>query len=403
MEKRKISRRKFLKNAALGAGGVAALSALGWKIFQHKQGIPFEDKILVILMMRGGNDGLNSIIPYENDVYHRARSRVGISKKEVLKLTDQIGLNPGMEAFLPLWDEGEISLLHHVGHAHPNRSHFRSWDHWHSGETEGKQFAEGWAGKWLSHYAPEEPWRAVEMNTSTVSLALRSRKVSGIGLNSLVHLFQVMENPIVNQLSELSHPHPATQEVYHRLNESLKTGEFLRKVTSFERSVDGYPGTKLGGQLREVADLILAGANTSIYFVSQNGFDTHTGQKNWHHKLMANFANSVAAFRNDMKKHGKWKNIAVLTLSEFGRRVNENAGGGTDHGSGNSLFLIGGDLRSPGLFNGLPDLENLVDGDLKHKIDFRSLYAAALQDWLKADPVKVLGDSFPVPELFKRT
>jgi uncharacterized protein (DUF1501 family) len=396
---RKQSRREFIKWSALGS---SALFVPGFL-----KAIPFNDiessdgNILVIIQLAGGNDGLNTIVPYRNDIYYKLRPQISIPAKEVISITDELGLNPSMKSFAGLFDQGDVTILNNVGYPNPNRSHFRSTDIWQSGSAADDYVHSGWIGRYLDKQLNQQMHHAIELN-SGLSLAMKGEKTSGMAFADLKSFYQSTTSPFIKGLQypdeNAGTSNGQVQFLYSTLIETRKSAEYLHQHAKPYSSRSKFPNHMFGKQLKTIAQMIVSGSNTKVYFLTLAGFDTHAGQKGIQNRLLKIYSDGLSTFAKDLKDNGKWNNTLIMSFSEFGRRVAQNGSAGTDHGTANNLHLLGGKLKKPGIFNEAPDLENAIDGDLKHSIDFRQVYATVLEKWLneKNDVISgVSGEMLP--------
>lgn len=397
-----MKRRNFLKNTGL------ASTSLYIPQFLHTFNQPLSSKsrtgkILVVLQLSGGNDGLNTIVPYRNDVYYQNRPTLGIQQSEVLTISDELGLNPGMEAFRSLYDDGLVSIINNVGYPNPDRSHFRSMDIWHTASDSNKYLTSGWIGRYLDNQCAgcDHPLHAIEVD-DTLSLALKGENYSGFAVSNPQKLKRQTDNRFLKAIANNSNHHEEENVayLYKTLIDAQSSADYLFEKAKMHQSSITYPNNAFARNLKQIAELITADANTKIYYAGMTGFDTHANQKNTQARLLKNYAESVAAFVKDLKSNDLLDDVLILTFSEFGRRVKQNGSNGTDHGTANNVFLMGGNLRNAGFYNTAPDLLNLDKGDLVYDIDFREIYATILEDWLEVDAKGVLGKSFPRLKLF---
>lgn len=361
---------------------------------------PFErlDRKLVIIQQSGGNDGLNALVPFRNDLYYQARPKLAVPRGEVLPITDELGFNPSLAPLRDLYDQGYMSVINQVGYPNPDRSHFRAMDIWHSGSSSDEYWEHGWLGRYLDHSCQgcAEPHKVLELD-DTLSLAVKGDQVKGLATRDPKRLQRSVRGGWIDHLSEQG-PNDAEHEalgyLYKTLTETQQSADYLYERSKVYRTNATYPTNRLGRDLKTVAELICSGVETSVFYVSLAGFDTHVRQRGQHDRLLGQYAEAVKAFVDDLSQQGWLDRTLVLTFSEFGRRVEENASGGTDHGKANSLTVIGGNLRQAGLYNPMPDLAKLDDGDLAHQVDFRQVYATLLRDWLGADDATILRRNF---------
>lgn len=392
---KKMKRRAFLKASAISSTAALVPAFLrGYtpqRLFNSRA-----EKILVIVQLSGGNDGLNTIIPYRNDLYYQNRPTLAIDRSEVLQVSDELGFHPAMAGLRSLYDEGLMSVVNNVGYPNPDRSHFRSMDIWHTASGSDEYLSTGWLGRYLDQYCTscEEAHAALEVDDA-LSLALKGAQRSGFAMSSPAQLKKMTDNRYLQLVAD--HPHDHEENVaylYKTLIDTQASADYLAAQARIHRSTVDYPTTEFGRDLKQIAELITADTDTHIYYVSLTGFDTHAGQQQRQQRLLQQYSEGMKAFMEDLRQNNLINDTLVMTFSEFGRRVQQNASGGTDHGTANNLFLMGGNIRQKGFFNEGPDLSRLDSGDLQYRIDFREIYATILKDWLNVDAVKVLNGSF---------
>lgn len=392
-----MNRRDFLKASALASGTVLMPGFLQRLLARGFR--PSTEKVLVIVQLSGGNDGLNSLVPYRNDLYYKARPSLAIPKEEVLKVDDDMGLHPQLSPLRPLYDNGQLSFVQNVGYPNPDRSHFRSMDIWHTATDADVYGTTGWLGRYLDHSCTEPNCThlALEIEDS-LSLALRGEKTSGFAVSDPKRLRNTTQTGIQGAVTELQGDNPTGHAELDFLYKTTRTA--FQNVEALFRAVQGttlggaYPDGQLGKQLALVAALIAAGLETRVYYVSLTGFDTHVRQQPQQQKLMEQLGGCLAAFQQELQQSGQADRVVTMVFSEFGRRVAQNASGGTDHGAGNALWLMGKNLQQPGFLGQTPDLSKLDRGDIQWEVDFRQVYATLLHDWLGADDSAILGRNF---------
>lgn len=416
MQNSALNRRLWLKQAAAGAAAVGiGTSSVVPTCFQQIAAAsePDSGQILVVVQLSGGNDGLNTLVPFKDDAYKAARPRLSIGADDVLKLNDEYGLHPALSGFNELLQAGNASIIQGVGYPNPNRSHFESMDIWHTCFRKDQRTEEGWIGRYLQSQGVDQNGDAPAMHLGNKAqpLALASRDLTIPTVKSLKG-FQLRgdDAAVVSQL--LSNQSMQTQAAPSPQAESSLLG-FLNSSTAnaiaaserissaikdYETPVD-YPESGLGAKLKMVAQLITSQLSTRVYYIELDGFDTHAKQADSHAALLRQYSEAVTAFMKDLKHHQLSQQVCVLTFSEFGRRVAENASEGTDHGAAGLMMLCGESIK-PGLLGQKADLTDLQEGDLKHQIDFRTVYAGIIQDWLGGDPAKALGASYEPMKLF---
>jgi uncharacterized protein (DUF1501 family) len=390
-----MERRDFVK-AGLMSGSFWMLPSF------VKARIPFklnelgQEKRLLIIQLSGGNDGLNCLVPFRNDLYYKARPSIGINENALLKVNSEFGFNPSLNFFSELFENGELSVYNGVGYPNPNRSHFQSMDTWHSAFASGAKANTGWIGRYLDE-KDKVFVTAIELD-AYLGLAMIGEMTKGLAIQNLEELIGKVKrlNPIVDDLAVHSNlNNPELSYLYSTYHETAKALNYLQENFKPSQVFGDYPGNEFGQKLKKLASFWCAGAEVPIAFLSLGSFDTHAFQKGIQNNLLNNLDSSLKAFVSDLRLSGLYKDTLIFVFSEFGRRVKENGSKGTDHGAANYAWLISGGLKQPGLLNGLPDLTNLIDGDLACKIDFRSIYQSILNQWLKADSVKILGQSYP--------
>lgn len=339
---------------------------------------------LVVVELRGGNDGLNTVVPYGDDVYHQNRPTLRIDPAEVLKLDDHVGLHPAMEGLRRIWEDGNLAIIQGVGYPHPNRSHFRSMEIWQSGHTEALPTT-GWLGTVTDHDPAVE---SCHIGSGPVPLAVQGRKSTA---------------PTVGDLQDyrlrFGHRLPATggryadpvlEEIRQRFDGAQEMADLPAGI---ETTNDSLEKGSLRARLAMIRTLIESGAPFRIFYTVLGGFDTHVGQRFVHRDLLENLSNSVSNFLTELRERRLGERVVVLVLSEFGRRVRENGNQGTDHGTAAPVFVLGEPVRG-GLHGPYPDLANLIDGDPEHAIDFREVYATLLDSWLGCPSERILGGRF---------
>jgi uncharacterized protein (DUF1501 family) len=382
-----------------------------------------DGKILVVVQLSGGNDGLSTVVPYADDAYHRARPLIRHAPNEVLKINDYIGLHPNLTAFKDLYDQGHLSIIQGVGYPNPNRSHFRSMDIWQSAQPDRETPTSGWIGRYFDcTCAGADPHVGVAMG-ETLPMAMQgdrilplsferpeSYKYNGQDFNRYLKLNKkdgVVPAPAPSEgLSPKAHGSPsvgagkpeltpASQlDFLHRtaMDAQVSSDDILRITRGHEPTTE-YPNGDFGASLKTVAAMIAGGLPTRVYYVSLGGFDTHAGERQRHDNLMTQLSAGIGAFWKDLKSQKNDDRVMMMTFSEFGRRVSQNASGGTDHGTAAPMFVMGKSIKS-GVLGKHPSLTNLDQGDLKFNTDFRSVYATVLENWLETPSKPILGSQF---------
>ncbi len=386
-----IKRKEFLQIGSLATASFMLPKFL--KAFEKPMMVPPGNKVVVVIQFSGGNDGLNTVIPVQNDIYYKARPRLGITKDKALSLTGEAGLNPALEAFKGLYDEGNLAIMNSVGYPNPDRSHFRSMDIWHSASNSSDYVNTGWIGRYLDAQCKgcDKPTQAVEID-DILSLALKGDNNNGLAFKDPRKLYNTSNEKFFRDINADHHAGEETADyLYKTMSGTLSSADYIFQQSKLNPTNEVYPGTELGKDLKTIASLILSDINTKVYYVSLGSFDTHVNQENQQKRLFTELNDAVKAFTTDLKKNNRFEDVLMMTFSEFGRRVTQNASGGTDHGTANNMFFISGGLKEKGLLNAMPDLADLNEGDLKHKVDFKDVYATVLSKWLHADDKMILG------------
>lgn len=387
-----------------------------------RPGVP-EDRILVVIQLGGGNDGLNTVIPYADPQYYRVRQTIGIPEREVLQLAKGagIGLHPRLAGIKDLYDKGLCAVVQGVGYPNPNRSHFASMDIWHTAETSGT--GDGWLGRYFDCECAgaadpaqhkDIPGEAGIAIGRAAPLAMQGRLYKPIAFETPdlfrwtgLDLHDSLEAPY-EQITraepdeDLAH-NPNAQFLMRTALDAQVASDRIRQAVA-SRPLVSYPGNELARQLAMVAAMIRAGLQTRVYYVTLGGFDTHAGQgaaNGRHATLMEQFASSVAAFYADLKAQGNDTRVLTMSFSEFGRRVAQNGSGGTDHGTAAPMFFFGPMVKA-GVHGNHPSLTDLDDGDLKFHTDFRAVYTDVLSTWMRADAARVLGANFKPAKVLTR-
>ncbi|MDM7461010.1 MAG: DUF1501 domain-containing protein [bacterium] len=400
-----MSRRQFLRaGLTLVAVGLATppwlariAHADAQRLQQGKQ-LP-NDRILVVLQLTGGNDGLNTVIPYRDELYYRARPTLAIAESQAEPLDERLGLHPALKPLKPLYEQRALAILQNVGYPNPNRSHFRSMEIWQTADPDGHS-RYGWLGKYLDALtdAAANPVIAISF-TQELPLALHARNAQVPCFASLADLQVMTRDPELErtikhltQAEERKMDAPAAV-IRQSTRTALEAMEQLRERIRHYQSHAPYANDPFARGLQQAAQIIATSPQTRVLYVSVNGFDTHAGQASTHQRLLEQFAGAVSAFYADLQAMGKADKTLLMVFSEFGRRVRENGSFGTDHGAAAPMFLLGGRVQG-GLHGDPPDLRNL-DGnnDLRMQLDFRRVYATVLE-WLGGDPEAVLGKGF---------
>ncbi len=368
---------------------------------QNESVTNYNAKKLIVIQLNGGNDGLNTIVPYRNDIYYNSRPTLGIKKNNVIDIDGDHGFHRSLSGFSDLYKQGYLSVINRVGYPNATRSHFKSMDFW----QQGGNFETGWLGRYLDYIgAADDRLAAVEIS-DVLTRVLRGERAKGVAFDDLEELYYDLANPLVNEAIHLSQTtgieNNANLEYIYNILVSSKAliGSAYEKYNQ-RPNLDNFPDTDFARQLKLIAEMISCGLETQIFYASLGTFDTHVGQSSKHTRLLKTLSEGLEALVNSLKKTSTFENVCILIFSEFGRRVKENGGKGTDHGAGNSMFIISPHLKKPGFYNDYDALNHLVKGDLPFEIDFRQVYAGILNDWLKVDSQVILKGQFDKLNLF---
>jgi uncharacterized protein (DUF1501 family) len=389
-----LSRREFFRKSALATAGTMLVPQF-LKAWENPAA--GGDEILIVLQLSGGNDGLNTIVPFRNDVYYQSRPKIAVPPEKLLKVSDELGFNPSLEKLKSIYDQGYLSIINNVGYPNPDRSHFRSMDIWQSANP--KEYVKtGWVGRYLDSNCDGAEHNAIEID-DTLSLALKGELIKSMALKDPTRLYNSTHNPFFKGVAnDAISPDgdPMVSYLYKTAAETVSSAAYIYNQTKTYSTDAAYPNTDFGNRLKMIGKLINSGVSTRVYYAALSGFDTHVNQPGQQERLLKTYAEAVDALIQDLDKQGNFERVMILTFSEFGRRVSENASGGTDHGTANNIFLFGKKLKKQGFMNGTPDLKSLDEGDLIYQVDFRSVYATLLKRWMNADPTKILNEDFPL-------
>ncbi len=390
-----MDRRKFLKQSSLASSLFFVPSFV--RAFEEVASSKLGYKRLVIIQLSGGNDGLNTVVPFRNDLYYKARPDLGLSQNEIIKLNDEVGLNINLTPLKRLYDKGYVSIINNVGYPNPIRSHFRSMDIWQTASDSNQYSQSGWIGRYLDNYG-KQAHSAIEIDDS-LSLAMKGERMNAIATKDAKTMYNLSKGPYLKNINKhLADEHLSEHNLgylYKSMIAAESSAKYIYETTRTVVSKKEYPNTKFGKQMKTTAQFINSHLETKVFYTSLDGFDTHVKQKGAQKRLLHTYAESVEAFVEDLKANNTFKDTLILTFSEFGRRVNQNASIGTDHGTANNVFVIGENLKTQGLYNNMPNLGDLDDnGDLKFEIDFRTIYATVLDKWLQVDDAKVLNKTY---------
>ena len=404
-----LTRRDFLQLGAAGAG-VFCFGPSLWAAARDAVGPALDnDHVLVLLQLSGGNDGLSTVVPFADDAYGRSRTSTRIAEKGLLKLNDHVGLHPNLGGLKEIWDAGSLAIVQGTGYPDPNRSHFKSMDIWHAADPRGRGAGYGWIGRLAdtAYAGSTDPSLVVHVG-DRVPYALHAavhrpiaftapQAYRWIGAKSEVEALEsagALCEGMDEGAADATGPHRGRDSALARMRrvliEAQRSSEKVREAAASYRPQAVYPNNPLAGSLATVAALLAGGLGTRIYSVETGGYDTHQGQKNRHDGLMATLGASLGAFWKDLRAQKLDERVTLVAFSEFGRRVKENASGGTDHGVAGPMFVIGSSVKG-GLYGKHPSLTELDRGDLIHTTDFRRVYSTVIDRWIGGNHRDALG------------
>jgi len=404
-----ISRRDFL----LRTSGFVTVSAMvprwavkGASLFEESVGAEAAARTLVVLELAGGNDDLNTVIPYTDNLYAQLRSRIGIPAGSVLQLNAQLGLNPVMTGVKSLWDRNRVAVVENVGYPNSSLSHFAARDVWHTADPQ-LAVRNGWLGRWADRYIAGNgnPLACTAISQSLPQTLL----ADNVGVPSFVNLvsYQYQTDGAYpgdrnNQIRTFLTQNGTEYEIVNSADTLSQVGEDAISSSNLLQTVGAgyvaggtYPAGTLGAGLLLIAQIINANLGARILYITFGGFDNHATQNVDHDPLLTTVSNGIKALFDDLDAHGKSHDVLLMTWSEFGRRAQDNGSNGTDHGTMGAHFVVG-DAVTPGIYGGVPSLTNLdSNGNRRMVNDFRSYYGTILQDWLGADSAAILGPGYP--------
>ncbi len=402
----RLSRRQLLRGGLASSVGLTIGGGLPapWLTGLANEAAGSE-RILVVIQLSGGNDGLNTVVPYRDELYRKARPVLGIATADLHRLNDDLGLHPSLGGAAKLLEQGRFAIVQGVGYEQPNRSHFESMDIWHTGRRKENRSGEGWLGRFLASSRTASPADSLGLHLGQeqqpLALAGRDLQIPSIASVDQFRLKVAEQAGLgapVNGEGERPAEASSSDELLGFLESSaevaIATSGRLEQALRKAGSGGDFPATQLGDKLRVVARLILAGLSTKVYYVTLDGFDTHSQQPAAHAALLRQWSDALAALVQSLEQAGQADRVLVMTFSEFGRRVQENASQGTDHGAAAPVFFAGPNLPTP-IIGTQPSLSDLDDGDLRFHTDFRGVYATLLESWFAVPSAPVLGQAYP--------
>jgi len=408
-----IDRRTFLKQMAIEAGSIPSLTPFSYgptvmEASPDSQTLltNASNKTLLVIQLAGGNDGINTVVPYAQPAYYQARPTLALQPSEILQIDGDVGLHPSMGGLMSLFKSNNAAILQGVGYANPNRSHFESTIIWESASTDSS-LAGGWLGRYLDSATRADPKTTAVNVGGLLPLTLTGWSARGLSIDSLDR-FRVYPTPTaqtdtqdedtIKLMNEVACT--ACQEYSSLVSAMMQAGldataasDTIAQAASNYKTNANYPKDDFGNRMKLAAQIIGSNLNPKIVYVQLGGFDTHSDQKGQQAALLQDLSDGIAAFYQDMSDQGRANDTLIMTFSEFGRRVQENGNRGTDHGTAEPLFVVGGKVSSS-LYGTTPSLTDLDQGDIKYGIDFRQLYASVLDDWLGVDSSAILGQKY---------
>lgn len=388
-----MNRRNFLTLTGTFTGGMLVLPSF-LNAFGHQENLIMGEQCLVFIQLNGGNDGLNTYIPYDSPLYYDLRTKIALNKDAVIGKNNGMAFHPSLKDFAQIQQNGDLAVLQNVGYPEPIRSHFRSQEIWQTATDSNQYINEGWLGRYLDLQCHDhQPTAGINLD-SIDNLALKGMEPNTITVKD-PNRFKV--KPTKEESATLSN-NPQLDFVRKIANSVVEGSDDIQKALSQSKTDISYPKTGLSKNLEWIARLIKGNLNSKVYYTSLGGFDTHDNQLAIHERKLIDLNDAVFSFYQDLKAAQLLQNVTIVVFSEFGRRVKDN-GNGTDHGTAAPMFIIGGNNKGKVLGNN-PNLADLDNGDLKHEIDFRSVYASLLKEKMRFDYAKIGIHNKPVSGLF---
>jgi uncharacterized protein (DUF1501 family) len=405
-----------LSSSTLVAMGSTTIPAFLSRSAQAARAGKSNERVLVVVQLLGGNDGLNTVVPHGIDGYNRGRRALRVGGSQLHKVTSEIGLHPSMGGMAKILEKGRLAVVQGVGYPNPDRSHFRSMEIWETARVDNGPNAldTGWLGRVLDSRASklgDDP-PGLHVGGRAMPVALKTKKIEVPSVESLEsYKLQLSgtdqekkaERAALNQVAGIDRraDDPLLGFISRTTLAAYESSGRLEQLAQKKQTDSKYPNFGLAKRLELIAQIIKADFGTRIFYTSLDGFDTHANQLGTHAALLTELSDSIAAFHDDLTAAGQGDRVSILSFSEFGRRVQENASQGTDHGAAAPVFVVG-PVSKPGLVGKHPSFDDLDDGDLKFHTDFRSVYAALITDWLNVPAEPVVGSAFKATPLFRK-
>lgn len=376
-----MNRRNFLSLTGTFTGGMLVLPEF-LHAFGNSNAIITGEQCVVFIQLNGGNDGLNTFVPYENDLYYALRPKVALTKDSVIGKHKGMAFHPALKDFATMQQNGHLSVIQNVGYPDPNRSHFRSQEIWQTASESNKYLNEGWLGRYLD----------LQCKDHNPTAGINLDNIDNLALKGIEPNFLTVKDPnkfksnAETETIKLSN-NPQLDFVRKIANSVSEGSDDIQNALLNSKSENSFPKTGLGKNLEWIARLVKGNLNSKVYYTSLNGFDTHDNQLAIHKNKLTELNDAVFSFYNELKQANVLQNATIVVFSEFGRRVKDN-GNGTDHGTAAPMFIIGGNNKGQ-ILGENPNLYDLDNGDLKHKIDFRSVYSSLLEQKLSFNPIQI--------------
>lgn len=388
-----MNRRNFLSLTGTLTGGSLLLPDFLFS-YGFQKNLVIGEQCLVFIQLNGGNDGLNTFIPFDDPLYYDLRPKIAIAKDGVISTTKGMGFHPALKGFAQMQQNGDLSVIQNVGYPEPNRSHFRSQEIWQTATDSNKYINEGWLGRYLDlQCVTHTPTAGINID-SIDNLSLKGDSPNSITVKDPDRFKIKKQKEETGMLSENS----SLDFVRKVANSVLEGSEEIQKALTQSTTEISYPKSALGKNLEWISRLIKGNLNSKVYYTSQGGYDTHDNQLVIQNNKFTELDGAIYSFYQDLKKANLLQNVTLVVFSEFGRRVKDN-GNGTDHGTAAPMFIIGGQNRGKVIGNN-PNLSDLSQGDLKYEIDFRSVYASLLKEKMAFDYSKIGIKNAPLQGLF---
>lgn len=377
-----MNRRNFLTLTGTFTGGSLLLPDF-LHAFGSQSNLVIGEQCVVFIQLNGGNDGLNTFIPFEDPLYYEYRTKIALSKNDILSKNKGMGFHPALKDFAKMQQNGDLTIIQNVGYPQPNRSHFRSQEIWQTASDSNKYLNNGWLGRFLDLQCQEhQPTAGINIDAID-NLSLKGNEPNSITVKDPNRFKINTKNDDAVKLSD----NPQLDFVRKIANSVYEGSDDIQKALSKSIAEINYPKTGLGKNLEWIVRLIKGNLNSKVYYTSQNGYDTHDNQNTIQQRNLSELNDAIFSFYTELKNAQLLQNVTLVIFSEFGRRVKDN-GNGTDHGTAAPLFIIGGNNKGK-VIGKNPNLNDLDNGDLKYEIDFRSVYASLLQNKMNFDYTKI--------------